>query len=272
VPADSWDPAQYSKFAEERSKPFFDLLVMVRPIPGGDVVDLGCGTGELTARLHAHARAARTVGIDSSEVMLTKARPLAGDGLSFEFGDISSFEASASFDVVFANASLQWAPGHVQLLRRLAAALRPRGQLAVQVPANFDHPSHAVAAEIARESPFLEQMGDQKQAPADTVLAPERYCELLHDIGFADQQVRLQVYGHELASTEAVVEWTKGTALLRFKKVLAPELFDVFLDRYRRRLVQVLGDQAPYFYAFKRILFWAQLPGADGFPLEYDTP
>lgn len=261
VGTQGWDPDQYSKFAAERAKPFVDLLAMVEPVPGGDVIDLGCGTGELTARLHAHTKAATTIGVDASEAMLAKAHPLAGNGLRFELGDIGRFGAERSFDVVFANASLHWVPDHPRLVGQLAAGLRPGGQLAVQVPANTDHPSHAVAFEVATEAPFLEHMGADPLADAHAVCAPEQYAELLDGIGFSDQHVRLQVYGHHLASTAEVVEWTKGTTLLRFKSLLPPDLFDPFVERYRRRLAEVLGEQAPYFYTFKRILFWARLPG-----------
>ena len=124
--ATCWDPDQYSKFAAERAKPFFDLLAMVHPVPGGDVIDLGCGTGELTAQLHAQTRAAATLGMDASEAMLAKARPLAGNGLRFESGDIGRFDTEAGFDLVFANASLQWVSDHPRLLRQLAAGLAPR--------------------------------------------------------------------------------------------------------------------------------------------------
>ncbi|MGD0983993.1 MAG: methyltransferase domain-containing protein [Acidimicrobiales bacterium] len=261
IVSDGWDPDQYSKFAAERAKPFFDLLAMVDPVPGGDVIDLGCGTGELTAQLHEHTRAGTTIGMDASEAMLRKAGPLAGKGLRFELGDISRFATEAGFDVVFANASLQWVPDHPRLLRQLAAGLRPGGQLAVQVPANGDHPSHAVATEVAREEPFLAHMGADPAPGIHPVCSPEKYAELLDGIGFCDQHVRLQVYGHRLDSTSAVVEWTRGTTLLRFKSLLSPELFDLFAERYRQRLGEVLGEQAPYFYTFKRILFWAQLPG-----------
>ena len=261
VGTQGWDPDQYSKFAAERAKPFVDLLAMVEPVPGGDVIDLGCGTGELTARLHAHTKAATTIGVDASEAMLAKAHPLAGNGLRFELGDIGRFGAERSFDVVFANASLHWVPDHPRLVGQLAAGLRPGGQLAVQVPANTDHPSHAVAFEVATEAPFLEHVGADPLADAHAVCTPEQYAELLDGIGFSDQHVRLQVYGHHLASTAAVAEWTKGTTLLRFKSLLPPDLFDPFVERYRRRLAEVLGEQAPYFYTFKRILFWARLPG-----------
>lgn len=92
------------------------------------------------------------------------------------------------------------------------------------------------------------------------VRPPERYAELLNTIDCSEQQARLQVYGHHLASVGDVVEWTKGTTLLRFKSALPPELYGLFLDRYQQRLGEVLGRESPYFYTFKRILFWARLP------------
>jgi trans-aconitate 2-methyltransferase len=92
------------------------------------------------------------------------------------------------------------------------------------------------------------------------VRRPEEYAEILYEIGYSEQQVRLQVYGHELASTAQVAEWTKGTTLLRFEKLLPAELFERFLERYRQRLNEVLGEKTPYFYTFKRILLWARLP------------
>jgi trans-aconitate 2-methyltransferase len=257
--SDGWDPGQYERFAAERAQPFFDLLALVRPVPGGDVVDLGCGTGELTSVLHHRVEAARTLGIDSSPAMLERAAAVATPELRFEAGDIGRFDAEHAFDLVFANASLQWVPDHEALLTRLHHALRPGGQLAVQVPANADHASHTVAAEVAAETPFRQAMHDAP--PPDVVrgvLRPEEYAELLDRHGFVEQHVRLQVYGHHLSSTDDVVEWTKGTALVRFRRLLPPEMFEEFVDAYRRRLRQVLGAHSPYFYAFKRILFWGR--------------
>jgi len=258
---DGWDPGQYERFASERAQPFFDLLALVHPVPGGDAVDLGCGTGELTAQLHARVGAGSTLGIDSSPAMLARAATAATAGLRFEEGDIGRFDAAHRFDLVFANASLHWVPDHPALLVRLSHALRPGGQIAVQVPANADHPSHTVAAEVAAEAPYRQAMDDAP--PADVVrgvLLPEQYAELLDQLGFVEQHVRLQVYGHHLSSTDEVVEWTRGTALVRFRRALPPDMFEAFVTRYRERLREVLGMRSPYFYAFKRILFWGRRP------------
>ena len=262
---DTWNPAQYGKFRSERARPFEDLLALVDPAPDGRrperAVDLGCGTGELTARLAEHLGTADCVGVDSSPAMLEKATPLERPGLHFELGDIGTFGATAEYDVIFSNAALHWVPDHPELLARLRAGLRPGGQLAVQVPANGDHPSHALAFEVAREEPFagaLRAAGD-RLAEATPVMAPERYAARLDELGFADQHVRLQVYGHHLASTADVVEWTRGTTLTRYERSLPPDLFGPFVDRYRERLLAVLGDRTPFFYTFKRLLLWGKL-------------
>ena len=254
---DAWDPAQYERFRDERARPFFDLLALVRPRPGMRVVDLGCGTGELTARLHRELAAGETLGLDRSEAMLAKARPRAEGGLRFAAGDIAAFAERAAWDLVFSNAALHWVDDHAALFARLTAALRPEGQLAVQMPANFDHPSHVVAAEVAGEAPFRDALGGRARA-GQTVLPPEEYARLLERLGYAEQHVRLQVYGHRLAARDEVVEWVKGTLLTDYQRRLPPELYARFEARYRERLLPALEDTRPYFFTFKRVLLWAQ--------------
>jgi len=258
-----WDPAQYSRFALERAQPFWDLVALVEPPPAGRfqrAADLGCGTGELTAELGRRLGIGDVLGVDSSPSMLAQAQAHVADGLRFEHGDIGSWSpAGGDHDLVFANASLQWVPDHPAVLARWWAALRPGGQLAVQVPANADHPSHRVAAEVAAAEPFRAAMGGgpPPDPVARNVLAPEQYAILLDHLGATRQHVRLQVYGHPLTSSADVVEWVKGTSLTRIFKALPAELHDEYLATYRRRLLDVIGDCAPYFYPFKRILFWA---------------
>src|SRR5574342_392777 len=154
MPEDAWNPAQYERFAAERRRPFLDLMALVRPRPGMRVVDLGCGTGELTRVLHLDLQARETLGLDNSDTMLAKSAAFAGNGLRFELADLAGFSSDHAYDLVYSNAALQWVPGHDILLQRLTNALADGGQLAVQIPANHDHPSHVVASEVAREEPF----------------------------------------------------------------------------------------------------------------------
>lgn len=260
--ADAWNPEQYHRFAAQRAQPFHDLLSLVQPVPGGNAVDLGCGSGELTAELHRASGAASTLGVDSSAAMLTKTSDHAGDGVSFQQGDLREPPPGGPFDIVLSNAALQWVPDHADVLTRWQSWLRPGGQLAVQVPANVDHPSHLVSSALAAEEPYRDAFeGGLPADPVLSVLPPEVYAGLLHELGFAEQHVRLQVYPHVLDHSADVVEWVKGTSLTRFAKRLSPELFEEFVDDYRTRLLDQIGDRSPYFFGFKRILIWARLPG-----------
>src|SRR5690348_13419818 len=140
-----WNPEQYERFKAERSQPFWDLVALIDPAPNMRIADLGCGTGELTRALHEKLGARETVGIDNSASMLAKAP--AAPGLKFRQQSIEEF-SDGGFDLIFSNAALQWVADHERLFPRIA---RLGNQLAVQMPANDDHPSHLAAAEVARE-------------------------------------------------------------------------------------------------------------------------
>jgi trans-aconitate 2-methyltransferase len=254
---DAWDPDQYDRFRDERRQPFMDLLGLVCPRPDMRVVDLGCGSGELTRILHQRLGARDTLGIDSSTSMLARAREIAGDGLRFEQGDIADFVPTAIYDLVFSNAALHWVPDHPALFARLRDGLVAGGQLAVHVPANFDHPSHRTANEVAAEPPFREALAGW-QPPVSRVLEPDQYAALLARLGFVEQHVRLQVYGHRLAAPEEIVEWVKATLLTDYRRRLSAELYERFVARYRKCLLGRVENTRPHFFSFKRILLWAQ--------------
>jgi trans-aconitate 2-methyltransferase len=251
---DVWNPDLYARFGSERAQPFHDLLALVRPKPGMRVVDLGCGPGELTAHLHRALGARETIGLDASRAMLERTAALTGSGLSFVEGDIGAF-AGEGFDLVFSNAALHWVPDHAPLLARLAAALAPGGQLAIQVPANHDHLSHRLAHLVASEPPFAEALGGYVRGKP--VLEPEEYAHILFWLGFREQHVRLVVYAHPMRGREDVVDWVRGTLLTDFQKRLSPDLWERYLATYRSRLVAALPDERPFLYTYKRILFWA---------------
>jgi trans-aconitate 2-methyltransferase len=256
MPTDGWRPAQYERFHEERAAPFRALLGLVARRPGMRVLDLGCGTGEHTAALHAELGARATLGIDLSATMLEKARPRARPGLGFARADAASFAPAVPVDLVFSNAALHWLPDHPALIRRLAGFLAPRGELAVQVPANHRHASHTVAAEVAGEEPFRSALAGY--ARATPVLSPEEYERALAAAGLAAGCAEELVFEHLLDSRGEVVEWVKGTTLLAYETRLAPELYARFLARYRELLFAVLPDERPFRFPFRRILFSAR--------------
>ena len=140
-------------------------------------------------------------------------------------------------------------------------AFAPGGQIAVQLPANDDHPSHVIARALAG-SEFRDQLeGYERVFP---LLTPVRYAELLHELGFVRQQVRMQVYAHVLPDTRAVIEWVKGSLLTPFRERLSAADYARFLERYEHELLAAEGDQQPYLYPFKRILMWGRRASPGG--------
>jgi trans-aconitate 2-methyltransferase len=261
---DTWNPTQYDKFQREREQPFFDLLAMVRPAARMRVVDLGCGTGRPTRTLHERLGARETIGIDRSPNMLqAQAGERALPGLRFEVGSIESFPGDRGrFDLIFSNAAYHWVADHPALLSRLAAALNPGGQLAFQVPASHDQPSHVIAEELTTVEPYKSAFkGWHRDQP---VLAPEEYARILFELGFDQPQVRLVVYPHVLAGAADVVEWMKGTLLTEYQRHLPAELFPRFVEDYGRRLLARLPDHRPFFFPFKRILCCGLADNAKG--------
>jgi trans-aconitate 2-methyltransferase len=255
---DSWNPKQYDKFKDQRSQPFYDLMALLEKTERPRVVDLGCGTGELTAELHRYLGAWETIGVDSSEAMLTTARSLEIDDLKFQMGDIQNWKPEQRFDVVFSNAALQWCSDHPSLFERIASAISPHGQVAIQMPMNHDYPTHTLADALSKEPKWLKLLSGQSRNQGQTMLTVEQYATLLYKLGFKQQKIFLRVYGHELETREGVIEWVKGTLLTYFKSRLSENDYQAFVAEFKQRLFQILPDDKPFFYPFKRILIWGK--------------
>ena len=253
--SDSWNPAQYEKFRDDRLRPFRDLVDLVEPRPSMRILDLGCGTGEPTRLLHERLLAAETIGVDRSPAMLGRAAGFATTGIRFELGDLEGPLPPGPFDLVFSNAALHWASSpHEEVLARWAAALAPDGQLAFQLPANQDHPAHRVPKEVASREPFASALEADDRNRA---LPLDEYAAILHRLGFRRQRVRAEIYVAYVASRDDVFEWLRGTTLTSFEERLPAELRPRFLDEVREGIRRVLPDERPFFYPFRRILAWA---------------
>lgn len=226
----SWDPLQYGRYAGERARPFADLLARVDVRAPGLVVDLGCGTGALTSSLAARWPGAEVLGVDSSPEMLEQAAAHASRRLRFELADVSRWRPGAPVDVLVTNATLQWVPGHLDLLRRWVGTLAPGGVLALQVPANFDAPSHRLMRELAESAEFAPHLAGVLRG-SESVAEPARYAELLAEAGCV-VDVWETTYLHVLPGEDAVLEWVRGTGLRPVLDALDPDTTRAFVDRY----------------------------------------
>jgi trans-aconitate 2-methyltransferase len=248
-----WDPKRYEQFAEQRFLPFEDLVALINVRPGLRVVDIGCGTGELTRRLAELLPDSDVLGIDASAEMLERAREVAPD-VRFEQQRIE--DVSGEWDLVFSHAAIQWVEDHASLIPRLFSMVAPAGQIAVQQPSNFDQPSHTIMKSIAEEQPYASALSWNREWP---VLGIDDYAQLLFDAGAADMTVFEKVYPHVLENADAIVDWMSGTALVPYRERLGEELYASFRERYRT-LLRERYPMSPVFFGFRRTLFAARRP------------
>ena len=234
-----WDPAQYAKFSDERSRPFFDLTGQIGADQPGSVVDLGCGSGELTAALASRWPGAAVRGLDSSTEMIERAEARAGGQLSFALADAAGFDATG-VDVLVSNALLQWVPGHQALLSRWAGQLAAGGWLAFQVPANFGSPSHRLMRELAGSARWRDRLASVLRH--DAVAEPAEYLELLTVAGLRVDAWQTS-YLHVLSGPDPVLEWVRGTGLRPVLQALSEEEAAEFTGEYAALLRQAYPER-----------------------------
>ncbi|WP_245789752.1 trans-aconitate 2-methyltransferase [Streptosporangium canum] len=250
---DMWDPEIYGRYADERSRPFFDLVARISAERPGQVVDAGCGSGELTAELARRWPDADVHGFDSSPAMIGKAP--AGGRLTFSVDDVSRWRPGRPVDVIVSNAVLQWVPGHRELLSRWTGVLAPGGWLAFQVPGNFDAPSHALVRELCRTR-WRDRLGDLvREPPVDD---PAGYLDRLTALGCRVDAWET-TYLHVLPGDDAVLTWITGTALRPMLDRLDPDERDAFLGDCAALLNEAY-PRRPYgtVFPFRRIFVVAQ--------------
>ncbi|WP_375484656.1 trans-aconitate 2-methyltransferase [uncultured Jatrophihabitans sp.] len=254
-----WDPAQYARYADERGRPFVDLLAQVGATEPRRVVDLGCGPGTLTTLLAQRWPRAVVEGIDSSPEMIAKAAPLATARLSFAVADVASWSVPADADVVFSNALLQWVPTHVELLRRWADELPSGGWLAFQVPGNFGAPSHVTMRALAASPRWASSLSGVLRGE-ETVGSPASYASVLLDSGLSVQAWET-TYLHVLPGPDPVVEWLRGTGLRPVLAALPPDDAEEFTAQLAARLREAYppGPHGTMF-PFRRLFVVASKP------------
>jgi trans-aconitate 2-methyltransferase len=235
----AWSADQYLKFEDERTRPVRDLLAAVPTRVARRAIDLGCGPGNSTELLIARWPGAAVHAIDSSDDMVQAAKRRAPSA-AVELADIASWRADGPWDVMLANAVLQWVPEHATLLPRLASALAPGGSLAIQMPDNLAEPCHHAIERVAQDGPWRDRL-----TAADVrtrIGSVDGYHEMLRPL-CARVDIWRTIYYHPLAGIDGVVEWFKGSALRPYLAPLAAAEQVEFLARYRALLAETYRGQ-----------------------------
>jgi trans-aconitate 2-methyltransferase len=255
----TWDPGQYLKFRDERTRPSIDLAARISLPAPERILDVGCGPGNSTEVLHDRWPEARITGVDSSPEMVTRARTSHdwGEWVCADAALLGTRTDRGSWDLVFSNAVLQWIPDHERLVPSLFGLVRSGGALAVQVPANAASPLHRSLVRTAEDPRW-----NRFTAGCASRLVyhePSFYYSVLCRLA---ERLELweTTYHHEMPDHRALVEWYKGTGMRPCLEAL-PD------DPLRRAFEDAVleGCRADYpaqpnrrvIYPFRRVFFIA---------------
>jgi trans-aconitate 2-methyltransferase len=228
----TWDPTRYLQFADDRSRPFVDLVARVQGEPA-TIVDLGCGPGHLTAILRGRWPGATIRGVDSSAEMIDKANAdNADDRATYELADVATWTTPEPVDLIASNALFQWVPDQLTVIRRLADLIAPGGTFALQVPRNHEAPSHQLLHEISSRPPYgahTEGLHDHRGTDSTA------YLDLFTDLGWTTD-VWETTYFHVLQGADPVFDWISGTGARPILQALPVGLREEFVVAYKAAL------------------------------------
>ena len=233
----TWNPEQYLRYGDERSRPFLDLTSRIGAEHPRLVVDLGAGPATQTRLLAERWPGAEVLAVDSSPEMIAGAG--AQEGVTAVLGDLRTWTPPGAVDVLVTNAALQWVGGHLALLPRLAGLLAPGGWFAMQVPGNFEEPSHTLRRELAAQAPYAEHLqGIASPASHDAA----DYLRALQEAGL-EVDAWETTYLHVLHGPDPVFEWVAGTGARPTLQALPEDLRARFEEEFRARLREAYPDR-----------------------------
>jgi trans-aconitate 2-methyltransferase len=248
-----WNPDTYNQFKKERYQPFFDLISHIEEKQGMRILDLGCGTGELTKLLAEKYEGSTVLGIDNSAEMLSNAPQ--HPHLRFELRTIEDqLNQNETFDLIVANASLQWVDDHSILFNKIISRLSAGGQLAIQMPSQTENILNKLLTDLVQEDLFKESLqGWVRWSP---VLRLEEYAELLFRRLAKDMSIYQKVYPIIVAYHDELYDFISGSALVPYMERLDKEKQLELENKFKNKIQQSFPIM-PGIYAFKRVMIYA---------------
>lgn len=250
----TWDPKKYNEFKEERSKPFDDLTSQIIDKPNLKVIDLGCGTGELTKKLHQKLTHPFVLGIDNSAEMLAKAPTL--ENLEFKEKPIlEQVNDETKWNLIFSNAALQWIDNHYELFPKIISRIKAGGQLAVQMPQQNENILNKILFQLVQEEPFASYLKNWTRP--SPVLTLDEYAKILFENGGKDLVLYDKVYPLISTKKDDFFDFISGSALTVYQERLKEQEFEALATEFKKR-IDAYFPEVPSIYAFRRLIIYAK--------------
>jgi trans-aconitate 2-methyltransferase len=247
-----WNPNKYLKFKDERTQPVHDLLSRIEIEDPKLILDLGCGPGNSTAALAKRWPSSEIMGLDSSKSMVEQAindhpeiKFIVGDACK----DLSNL---GHFDLIFANASLQWMPDHEVLIPHLYSMLNSKGVFAAQIP-QFDRmPVSGIITDVERSDEWAGFFEDFK--PGFHFKPVGFYYDVLSKLA---NHIHIWVtdYYHMMPTHMAIMEMIESTGLRPYLDRLPPQGIPSFKNTILERIKIEYPNQidGSVLFPFKRL-------------------
>jgi trans-aconitate methyltransferase len=170
--------------------------------PGERILDIGCGTGQLTAQIAASGAA--VVGLDSSPAMIGQARQNFPK-VRFVLESVAAMQFDAEFDAIFSNAALHWVLDAQQAAHAMAKALRQGGRLVAELGGrgNIQTIEQAIVSTIARYA------GDHVPASNNYFPSIGEYTMILENAGFEVRSAELYDRPTPLEGENGMADWIR---------------------------------------------------------------
>ena len=254
----SWDPQQYLKFSDQRTRPARELAAAVRLHSPVSALDVGCGPANSTAVIAGRWPDIRLTGLDSSADMLAAARKRLPNAAFVQRDIQDDLSGLGTFDLVFSNSALQWLPDMESAVLHLLDSVKAGGALAVQVPACKPVKTGSGRLETGDAHRLIYETSEEKEYSPYTK-GITRFSEInankLYDrLHPADNKIDIweTYYCHILDGYQGLVEWYRGTGLRPYLEAL-PD--GATRERFETRFKEKTAAEFPL-SKDGRLLFW----------------
>jgi trans-aconitate methyltransferase len=222
----TWNAARYQDQHSFVWRFGANLIESLNPQAGERILDVGCGTGQLTAEIARSG--AEVTGLDNSAEMLAQARKNYPD-LSFVLGEASSFRFPEPFDAVFSNAALHWVKNAEGAVQAIAQALRPGGRFV----AEFGGKGNIASIQVALRA-VLGPAADERSPWYYPSIG--EYAPLLERHGFEVRDASLFDRPTPLEGQDGMANWLRmfgGSYLREVPTERAEEIVRQLVERLR---------------------------------------
>ena len=258
----SWNSNQYENTSDLQAAVADELINNLKIQPYENILDVGCGPGNITMNIASIAKKGRVLGIDDSSSMIAEAQKKQSlnklVNISFRAISATELKIKKEFDVVLSNSVLHWVKNQDAALRAIYQSLKPRGRIGLQFPIlDASHPMVSLVKETIHSLNFKDNYINW-QFPWFVPESLDKYAEHLNQIQFKNVKVRGVRTHYTFKNTFTVLDFFKSVGLNLFLEPLSDKDRISFENELSNRIENYKNSKGISF-SFNRLYAYANL-------------